>query len=80
MSNRRFNLFDPIRKLLGLPTESGKCCNSLTTMEGDSTIPRHETPEEVSSNSSSDIVSTKRVDLIQSETEARKQGSSDCYG
>ena len=77
MSNRRFNLSYLIRKLLGLPTESTKCCNSLTTMGGNFTIPRDETPEEVSATSSSDIVSSKRVDLIQSETEARKQGCKD---
>lgn len=78
MSNRRFNLFDLIRKLLGLPTESTKCCNSRTTMGGNFTIPGDKIPEEASATSSSDIVSSKRVDLIQSETEARKQDPSPC--
>lgn len=39
MSNRRFNLLDPIKRLLGLPTESSECCNPLITMVGNPDMP-----------------------------------------
>lgn len=80
MSQRRFNWLDPIRTLLGMPTERSSCCTPGRSLEGEPAKAEIEAPAGPAAPPRSGFLPLEAIEPAAEEASPREKSPSSCCG